>query len=242
MLLAINIGNTNITSGLFETSEFVDHWKIGKEKLTELENKFSKLKNIEGIIISSVVPQITPSVFTILKKLRFVKPLVVTSDMILPIKINVDHPEKVGSDLIANMIAAKELYRKTVIVLDCGTATTFCTLSKNGEFTGSVIAPGLRSMAKSLTENAALLPSFELIKPKSLIGHNTIEAMQSGVYFGYTGLIKEILNRLKKENPDAMIVATGGNIKSIIDEISDIDVIEENLTLKGLQIIYRLNV
>ncbi len=242
MLLAINIGNTNITTGIFKGEKIVDSWKTAKEKIEEFENKVSAFKNINGVIIASVVPNVTPRVVNVSKGLKLPDPLIVSSNLRLQIKFNVDHPEKVGADLIANMSAAQNLYPKPSTVLDCGTATTLCVLSEKSEFIGAVIAPGLRSMASALSERAALLPDIEIIKPEKIVGRNTIESMQSGIYFGYVGMVKELLKKLKEENPDAKILATGGNIKTLSTELDDIDLIDEDLVLKGLQIIYELNV
>ncbi len=242
MLLAINIGNTNITAGIFEDEKIVGSWKTDKEKGEDFEDKLSNLKNIDGVIIASVVPQLTPGVIEVLKKLKLPDPMIVGSSMRLPIKLDVDHPEKVGMDLIANMAAAHELYPKPAIVLDCGTATTFCVISANSEFKGAVIAPGLQSLARSLSENAALLPDVEITKPENIVGRNTIESMQTGTYYGYLGLVKELLKKVKEENLDAKVIATGGNIKSISNDLDGIDSIDEDLVVKGLQVIYELNV
>lgn len=242
MLLAINIGNTNITTGIFDGAKIVNSWKTAKENVEEFANKISKCENIDGVILSSVVPQITPSIINLINKLDLPDTLIVNKDIKLPIKLAVENPEKVGADLIANMSAANTLHSKPTIVLDCGTATTLCLLSKNSEFTGAVIAPGLRSMASALSESAALLPEVKIIKPTNTVGINTIESMQIGIYYGYVGLVRELLKKAKDEYRDATVVATGGNIKNIITEIKGIDTVEESLILRGLQIIYGLNV
>ncbi|HUQ85111.1 MAG TPA: type III pantothenate kinase [Candidatus Limnocylindrales bacterium] len=241
MLIAINIGNTNITGGIFDGSKILEMWKISKNEHEELEKKILKFSKIDGVIIASVVPQITPIIKSLIKKLNLPIPIVVNSKLKLPIRISVDNPDKVGADLIANIVAAYDQYKKPVIVLDSGTATTFCLLSQEGEFTGAVIAGGLQSMSKTLSESTALLPKVEIEKPEKIIGKNTVDSMRSGIYYGYIGLVNEILKRIKKEYIDAFIIGTGGNILNVIDELPLVDEYNQSLTLEGLRIIHELN-
>lgn len=239
MILAVNIGNTTVTCGIFGENQFVTSWKIPthSEKALFTQQTIS-FENIKGVVVGSVVPQKTPQVLQELKTHKLPAPIVVTGDMPLPISLAIDNPRQVGADIIADLAAGKRLNKTGVIIVDSGTATTFNILSKENKFLGTVIAPGMESMAKSLTDQTALLPSITLEKPAHILGTNTIACMQSGVYFGYAGLVNEIVARLKKEFPKAAVVATGGNIQKVAADIQGIDTINDYLTLEGLYAIY----
>lgn len=241
MLLALNLGNTNITFGLFDRRSLVKSWKVSIDAIGDVDSILVDISDIDGVILASVVPQITPHIISMLSKLKLPAPLIVTRELSFPIKLDINRPQELGADLVANMVAASASYSKPIIILDSGTATSFCVVSKDGEFTGAIIAPGFRMMAKSLNENTALLPEVEIVKPDVLVGKNTIESILSGVYFGYIGLVNEILRKLKYENPEAKIIGTGGNLKTFISEIKNIDEVNYTLNLEGLRIIYELN-
>lgn len=251
MILTINIGNTTTSLGVFDGEKLLVKWKIASDSkdinsyIKKLKEEFEKhhrlVKKIDGVIIGSVVPTLTPLVIEFVKRAKLPNVVVVNEKTILPITLHVDKKEEVGADIIADLIAANDLYSKPSVIIDSGTATTFSVLSSKGEFVGTVIAPGLELMAKSLFENTALLPRIAIEKPKTVIGTNTVGCMQSGVFWGYIGLLEGILKRIKHEYKNAIVIGTGGNITKIARETSQIDTIDENLTLKGLRIIYDLN-
>jgi type III pantothenate kinase len=156
--------------------------------------------------------------------------------------IKLDNPKEVGADRIVNAIAAYELYGGPVIIVDFGTATTFCAINKDGNYLGGAIAPGIEISAEALAEKTAKLPEIEIIKPKNSIGSNTISAMQSGIFFGYLGLTNELIRRFKKElGEDSVVVATGGQAELIGSQSRQIDKINPFLTLHGLRMIYEMN-
>lgn len=244
MLLAINIGNTNITHGIFDEEKLIFSFKTPTKNRyfgKIFEEKFRNFHVIDKVVIGSVVPNMTKLVIGELEKLSVPAPLVINSKMNLPIKLDVDYPDKVGIDLIANMVAAQRIYNKDLIIVDSGTATTFCSLSKEGIFGGSIIAIGLEVMSDSLSKNGAQLPQISIEKPGKVIGKNTVEAMQTGIYLGYIDLVDGMIKRLKNKVGDTLIIGTGGNMELIAKDIKGIDIINKDLVLEGLRIIYQLN-
>ncbi len=248
MILTVNIGNTNTSFGIFDNSNLLKMWKIKTFDASfgeMLEDGFesSNIPNdkIEGIIIGSVVPEITTKICKLLRKMNFPNPIIVNTELKFPIRLKVDNPDEVGSDIIANLVAANRLYPKPLVVLDSGTATTFSLLSDKSEFLGAIIAPGMELMAQSLSKNISLLPEVSLKKPDSLIGHNTIDCIRSGIYRGYIEMVRGLLFQIKKEQKNTKIVGTGGNIGILSKEIEEIDTVDEHITLKGLLQIYNLN-
>ena len=255
MILTMDIGNTNIKTALFEGMETVQYWRISTNRNMSsdeygilLMNLFAhhhiSVSDVSGIMISSVVPQIN---FTILHMCRTyfgMDPLIIGPGIKTGINIKYENPRELGSDRIANAVAAYELYGGPCITIDFGTATNFGVISEKGEFLGGAICPGLKLAAEALTERTAKLPRFELTKPENVIGRNTVTNMQSGIVFGYIGQINYLVDRMKKElgDPNAKVIATGGLAVLVAGESNVIDVMDGLLTLKGLRLIYEKNV
>lgn len=255
MILTLDIGNTNIKTALFDGMELVQYWRISTNRSMSSDeygilimNLFAhnglRVEQVEGIMISSVVPQINFTIEHMCRTYFGMEPKVLGPDMETGICIKYEHPRELGSDRIANAVAAYELYGGPCITIDFGTATSFGVISERGEFLGGAICPGLKLAAEALTERAAKLPRFELAKPDSVIGRNTVTNMQSGIVYGYIGQVNYLVGRMKKElgAPNAKVIATGGLAVLLADESNAIDVMDGVLTLKGLALIYRRNV
>ena len=253
MLLAIDIGNTDTTLGLFEDEELRATWHIATSIHRMADEYAAILLNLlrhQGIDISavkqaalcSVVPPLIATYRELFQRYFNISPLVVGAGVKTGVSIRMDNPREVGTDRIVNAAAAHHLYGGPVIITDLGTATTFDTVSKEGDYLGGAIAPGIDSAAESLFIQAAMLPRVELVRPKHAIGTNTIAAIQSGILFGYVGLIEGIVARIQKElGGKAKVVATGGWAELIAKETPVIDVVNPNLTLIGLRLIYLMN-
>jgi type III pantothenate kinase len=253
MLLTIDIGNSNIVLGLFQKKHLMGEWRISShphktvdEYAIMLEDLFSLKKilpdEIDGVILSSVVPPLTPVFKEIATKYFHTNPMVVTDQLKLGLAFRYENPGEIGADRIVNAVAGYKIYGGPLIIVDFGTATTFCSISKKGEYRGGVIAPGLNISAEALFQRAAKLPRIELVKPETVIGKDTISSMQSGIIFGYVGLVEKLIDKMKKETREnATVVATGGLAGLIAPETGSIDKIHPHLTLEGLKIIYELN-
>lgn len=229
MLLAIDIGNTNTVFGLFEGSEIRETWRM-PTPITDLKN----IPDVDTAIIASVVPGAEVEIATLLQ----CDPVLVTHDMV-KIADTIKSPDEIGADRLVNAAAVKAIYEGPAIVLDFGTATTFDVVNAAGEYAGGVIAPGINLSLEALHHAAAKLPQIEIEKPRHMIGTTTLDAMQSGVYHGYLGLIKEIVNGIENElGQKAKIIATGGLARLFVDDLDIIDHIDDDLTLKGLKVIY----
>ena len=200
-------------------------------------------KAVEGIMMSSVVPQINFTIEHMCRNYFGMEPMKIEPGVKTGINIKYENPRELGSDRIANAVAAYELYGGPCITIDFGTATSFGAISAKGEFLGGAICPGLRLAADALTERTAKLPRFELVKPEAVIGRNTVSNMQAGIVYGYIGQINYIVNRMKREMgvPDIKVVATGGLAVLVAGESRVIDVMDGLLTLKGLCLIYKKN-
>ncbi|UCB42845.1 MAG: type III pantothenate kinase [Dehalococcoidales bacterium] len=253
MLLTIDIGNTNVIFGVFEGEELRNTWrtatvinKMADEYAMFLLNAF-QYKNLEtsditGIALCSTVPPLVVTFQEMLQRYFGILPLVVGPGVKTGVSIRFDNPREVGPDRIANTAAAHLLYKGPVIIVDLGTATTFDIVSREGEFIGGVIAPGLGHAAEALFARTAALPRVELVAPKQTIGANTIAGMQSGIVFGYVGLVEGILERIQRElGEKATVVATGGYAYVITPETTVIDTINPDITLIGLRAIYQIN-
>jgi type III pantothenate kinase len=253
MLLCIDIGNTNIKLGLYKGEELVTHWRIytNENKLSDeysvlvlslFESEGINKDEIDGCAISSVVPELTIAFKDLVNRHLDLEPVIVGYVKHPVIHINADNPKEVGPDLIANAVGAVALYGAPCIVIGFGTATTFSAISASGEFEGVAIAPGIITAASSLFEAGAMLPAVDLHKPEKVIGKNTILSLQSGLIYGFAGLVEGLVARLKKElGGKARVVATGGLASLIADEVTCIDAVEPELTLLGVRIIYEKN-
>ncbi len=253
MLLAIDIGNTNIVLGLFRDQELVHHWRVATRRDETSDEYGILLKNlfevagvprsaVAGMIIASVVPPLQP-VFEELASGYFqVTPLVVGPGIRTGMSILYDNPREVGADRIVNAVAAYETYGGPAIVVDFGTATTFDAISAKGEYMGGVIAPGIGISAEALFERAAKLPRVDIAHPKEVIAKNTVGSMQAGLFYGYIGLVDGIVRRMVKEmEREPTVIGTGGFAHLILAESETVQRIEPLLSLKGLQILYDRN-
>ena len=250
MLLAIDIGNTNVVLGVFEGDRLRESWRIGtKASITADEYAvivkdlfaFSgfDFKQIDGIIISTVVPPLLSIMTEMSRKYFKIEPLVVTSELKTGITLNYENPREIGADRIVNAAAAFSLYGGPLIIIDFGTATTFCAVTKKGEYLGGAITPGVKISAEALYQRAAKLPRVELTRPRTIIGRDTVSAMQAGILYGYAGLVDGIVERMKKElSPDARVIATGGLAELVTPECKSTIEVRPNLTLEGLRLIY----
>lgn len=254
MLLVIDVGNTNITLGVFKEDELLgtfrmttkqprtsDEYGITLKELVERQGILST--DISAVIIASVVPDIMHSLGSSIIKYFGIKPIVVSAGIKTGIRIVTENPRQVGSDRIVDAVAAYTLHGGPVIVLDFGTATTYDVVGIDGTFEAGVTAPGIRTSAQALWGGAAMLPAIEIKKPHSIMAKETISSMQAGLVFGQIGQTEYIVNRIKEESGymDAKVVATGGLGKIIAAETDVIDIYDSQLTLKGLRIIYEKN-
>lgn len=253
MLLVADIGNTNITFGVYNKEQLVATWRMATDPyqmadeyaallMNLMQYRKLEISNINEAALCCVVPTMLNAFEELFKRYFHITPLIVGPGIKTGVKIRMDNPKEVGGDRIVNAAAAHQLYEGSVIIVDLGTATTFDTVSKEGDYLGGAIAPGLTTAAEALFSRAAALPRVELIHPQRAIGTNTVTAMQSGIVFGYTGLIESVISRIQKElGEKALVVATGGYADLIAGETVVIDEINPDLTLVGLRLIYMLN-
>ncbi len=254
MLLVIDIGNSSTIIGVFDKNELINKWWLStiKERTFDeigilikeiLSSQNINPKNISNAVISSVVPPLTASINKAVEIYFNVKPLVVGPGIKTGISIKYDYPREVGADRIVNAVAGYQIYGGPLIIVDFGTATTFCVISEKGEYLGGVIAPGMAISMEALYLGASKLPRVDMEKPSGIIGKNTVQSMQSGVFYGFTGLVKEIIMRINNEkNEQHKVVATGEMAEMIAIETSSmINFVDKLLTLKGLKIIYDKN-
>jgi len=253
MLLAIDIGNTDTTLGVFEGDKLRTTWHMAtsiERRVDEYASLFLNLlpyqglntSDIKEVVLCSVVPPLVTTFRDLFQRYFHLSPLVVGAGVKTGVRIRMDNPREVGADRIVNAVAAHKLYGGAVIIVDLGTATTFDTVSKEGDYLGGAIAPGIVAANESLFRRAAMLPRVELTHPERAIGTNTVSAMQSGIIFGYVGLIEGIVARIQRElGEKAKVVATGGYVEVIAKETAVIDEVNPNLTLIGLRLIYLMN-
>ena len=248
MLLVVDVGNTNITLGLFEDENIVGNYRMTTTTprtsdefgymLRSILGKYAD--SVEGVIISSVVPNIMYSLTNGFKKYFGINPYIVGPGTKTGIKLTTPNPREVGADRIVDVVAGYTIYGGPVIVIDFGTATTYDLVTKDGSFVAAVTSPGIKISAKALWEDTAKLPEVEIKKPDTILANDTITSMQAGLVYGYIGQTEYIIDKIKEESgfSDCKVVATGGLGRVICDETKKIDVYDKDLTLKGLKIIY----
>lgn len=254
MILTLDIGNTNIKTAVFDGESLAQYWRlktdiaatsdeIGASLVSLFRHNDLPLSSIDGIIMSSVVPTINFTIEHMCRTYFGMDPMTVVPGIKTGINIKYENPRELGSDRIANAVAAHAIYGGPCIFIDFGTATSFGVVSERAEFIGGVICPGLKLTAEALVTGTAKLPRVEIIKPETVIGRNTITNMQSGIFYGYVGQINNIVAKIKEELglPEIRVVATGGLSRLIATDTNAIDVIDGLLTLKGLRMIYERN-
>ena len=253
MLLTIDIGNTNLTLGLYEGEERGPNWRLatdharmpdeyGLQFLGLLEHAKCGEDCLTGIVLASVVPQLTQRVVQACREYLNIEPLVVDTGIKTGIRILYEDPKAVGADRVADAVAVMKFYGGPACVIDFGTATTFNAVTKEGDYLGGAITVGVNLAAEALYTHAAKLPRMDLQRPPSVIGRNTVHAMQSGLLFGYVCMVEGMVARFRSElGSDMKVVATGGLAEVVAKETDVIDVIAPWLTLDGLRIIWELN-
>jgi type III pantothenate kinase len=253
MLLAIDIGNTNITLGLYREEEMVSAWRLatahermpdeyGLQILGLLQHAECQLEEIEGIALASVVPPLTGTFLQACKNYIHQEPLVVDAGVKTGVRIRYEDPKAVGADRVVDAAAVKRLYGGPACVVDFGTATTFDAISADGDYLGGAISPGIGIAAEALFMRTAKLPRVDLARPPAVIGSNTVHAMQSGLLFGYVGLVEGMVTRFRSElGPDMKVIGTGGLAEIIAEETDAIEILAPWLTLDGLRIIWGMN-
>jgi type III pantothenate kinase len=253
MLLTIDIGNTNITLGLYQGRELGPRWRLATDynrMPDEFGLQFLGLLNhanytpgqLDGICLASVVPPLTGKISQACRMYLNCDPLIVDAGVKTGVRILYEEPRSVGADRIADAAAIQSLYGGPACVVDFGTGTTFDAISKDGDYIGGAIAPGIDVAAEALFQRTAKLPRVEIKKPPSAIGRNTMHAMQSGLFFGYIGLVEGMVERYRQElGPDMKVIGTGGLAEVVASETDVIEILAPWLTLEGLRIIWELN-
>lgn len=253
MLLVIDVGNTNIVLGIFKDQELVDHWRVSTDRLRTTDEYGVLIRHlfylngvnseeIDAIIISSVVPPVMPTFERMCQRYFGLTPLVIGPGVKTGMDIKYDNPREVGADRIVNAVAAYEKFGGPVIIIDFGTATTFCAVDKKGTYLGGAICPGIGISTDALVQRTAKLPRIEVVQAEKVICRNTVESMQAGVFYGFVGQVDGIVTRMRRElGCKAKVVATGGLAVIVAPATDAIDVVEPMLTLEGLKIIYDRN-
>jgi len=253
LIFVIDVGNTNIVLGVYEEGKLKYHWRVETSR-NRTEDEFGMnvkslfdysglaFSDIDGIIISSVVPPIMFALERMCQKYIHVKPLVVGPGIKTGLNIKLDNPKEVGADRIVNAVAAIHEYGSPLIIVDFGTATTYCYINEERQYLGGAIAPGIGISTEALYSRAAKLPRIEIARPEGIVGKNTIAAMQAGIVYGYVGQVEGIVKRMIEQSKNRpTVIATGGLANLIAEESKMIDVVDPFLTLKGLQLIYKRN-
>ncbi len=253
MLLTIDVGNTNLALGLYEADQLGPHWRLatdhdrmpdeyGLQFLGLLEHVGKSNKDLTGISLASVVPQLTQRVIQACREYLKQEPLVVDTGVKTGIRIRYEDPKAVGADRVADAVAVMNLYGGPACIVDFGTATTFNALTKDGDYLGGAITAGINLAADALFTHAAKLQRIDLQRPPSVIGRNTVHAMQSGLLFGYVSMVEGMVARFRSElGSDMRVVATGGLAEIVAQETKVINILAPWLTLDGLRFIWELN-
>lgn len=254
MIICLDVGNTNIKYAVFDGDRLVISFRVatehkktsdeyGGQVLSILANNNVSVSEIKGGIISSVVPQLDYTLEKMCQMYLKIKPLSLAPGLKTGLNLRVDNAKEVGADRVVNNVSAVRKYGAPLIVIDFGTATTFNVIDKKGEFIGGVIAPGIKGSLDSLVNGTAKLPRVEIERPDCVIGKNTVTNMQSGIVFGFAGLVEYIIKKIKKElkTEDITTVATGGFSEVIANEVKSINYVDKLLTLEGLKYLYYLN-
>ncbi len=254
MLLAFDVGNTNIVCGVYKGRELIEHWRMSTDRLQTVDGYGSIMgtlfmlnglhfEDVEDVIISTVVPPLTPTLERMSMRYFHVRPIFVGPGIKTGMNILYDNPKELGADRIVNAVAAIEEYGGPSIIIDLGTATTFCAINEKGNYLGGAVAPGIGISMEALFQRASKLPRIELKRTPGVICRNTVSSMQAGIYYGFVGQIDGITTRMKEElnAPDATVIATGGLATLISSGSNTIDIVDPMLTLKGLLILYEKN-
>lgn len=253
MILVFDVGNTNTVIGVYDGEKLLNHWRIrtnaqrtcdeyGILLRSLFENDKLNLKEIKSVVVSSVVPTLMMELEWMSRKFFACRPLVIGPGVKNGLAIKYENPREVGADRVVNAVAAYNKYGGPLIIVDFGTATTFCVVSAKGEYLGGAIAPGIIISTEALVSKAAKLPRVELQRPRSLIGKNTVSSMQAGIMYGFVGQVEGIITRMKTEiEGEPQVIATGGLAAVIARETDVIDTVDELLTLDGLRLIYEMN-
>ncbi|OIK08755.1 type III pantothenate kinase [Bacillus sp. MUM 13] len=253
MIFVLDVGNTNTVLGVYDDETLKHHWRIetNRHKTEDeygmiikslLEHEELSFEEFDGIIISSVVPPIMFALERMCKKYFRIKPIIVGPGMKTGLDIKYENPREVGADRIVNAVAGIQEYGSPLIIVDFGTATTYCYINEEKQYMGGAIAPGIGISTEALYSKAAKLPRIEIARPDDIIGKNTVSAMQAGILFGYVGQVEGIVARIKEQSPvSPTVIATGGLAGLIASESDVIDIVDPFLTLKGLQLIYKRN-
>lgn len=251
MLLTLDVGNTNITIGVFRRKELIESFRI-TTKLPRTSDEFGMViadllrtkgldkSEVKAAVIGSVVPNIMHSLNNGMIKYFGVKPIIVGPGVKTGINLGRLNPREVGADRIVDLVAGYEIYGGPALVIDYGTATTYDLVTEGGVFLAGVTVPGIRTSANALWQGAARLPEIEIVRPRTILASNTISSMQAGLFYGVVGETKHIIAKMKEESgyEDLKVIATGGLGKMVAEAVEEIDYYDETLTLKGLQIIY----
>lgn len=253
MIFTLDIGNTNIKTALFNGTEMVKYWRVSTNKMYTsdeygillcklFDHEGVRPADVEGIIISSVVPTINFTIEHMCQNYFHQAPMFVVPGIKTGINIRYENPRELGSDRIANAVAAYEEYGAPCIFIDFGSATTFGVVDDGGVFLGGCICPGVKLASEALVSGTAKLPRFELTRPDRVIGRTTLANLQSGMFYGYVGLVRNIVRKMKQElGREALVVATGGMAVLFSEDAKCIDKLDGLLTLKGLRLIYERN-
>jgi type III pantothenate kinase len=254
MFLAVDIGNTNITLGLYDGEKLGPRWRLatGNEKMPDeygilmlglLRHAGISAANVRDVAVASVVPPLTHMLVEACRQYLGCEPLVVDGTTKTGVRVRYEDPGQVGADRIVDAAAAYKLYGGPACIVDFGTATTFDAISAEGDYLGGAIAPGIGIASEALFQRTAKLPKVELRRPPAVIGKNTVHSLQSGLLFGYVGLVEGMVSRFSRElGPDTRVIGTGGLADIIAKETPVISIVAPWLTLDGLRLIYQLNV